>query len=746
MINQAELIKYFLLESEDYINTLVEGLEDLETRGFSKDTLEAIYRATHTLKGSASIVKFNRIATLAHKLEDLFDAIINKEIQPESSVINIVRKVVNTIVVLINEVSKYNEERSEIDSNLLRILDEIIEKKVVMQIEEGHEPYSLLPTINTVRVELGVIDNLFDILSEIIVQKNIINDREKELRYLVEEIFKSGKKLFNEITSFSDRYWFSPITDKTKVLDPFFTDFSDLEFDRYDEYHIFTRKIAEITNDINEGLNELISFSEYLSANFKNLGKEINILKDSLLSIRMLPIGRLLTKISEAIKDSARSLGKKIEIEIKGGDTKLDKPIFDLLYEPLIHILRNAIDHGIEMPEQRVALGKSEDGKIKINVKKEGKYVVISITDDGKGIDIEKVKELAINKGILNQQQVDFMNNEEILSYIFVPGFSTSEDVDFQSGRGIGLNIVKTAITKLKGTIEVKSEISKYTTFTIKIPQSLSISNLLIFKSADLEFAVPINYIEEILTVDDFPDVKIERMINHKNRFIPVKIFSELYFSTNGKNLEKGYIIVFNFSGIRKALLVDDILGQEEAAIYPLGKFLEGLSQYIGYVLSGQGVPRFVIDPIKIFEEDFIFITAKPFEFESTSYGGTVLVVDDSLSVRKSLQTLLEAKNIRVLTAKDGMEAINILENRNVDLIITDLEMPVMHGYELIHRIRKDERFKDIPIIVLTSRGTKKHQEKAVDLGADGFLVKPFDEKTITELLNNFQILKNQFY
>lgn len=747
MIDQTELIKYFLLESEDYINTLIEGLEDLENKGFSQETLEALYRATHTLKGSASIVKFNKIATLAHKLEDLFEAIINKEIQQDISLLNIIRRIVNSIISLINEVSQHNEERAELDSNLINLIDEIISKKVILQMEEeAQETYAALPVINSVRVDLAVIDNILDLLGEIIVQKNIINDREKELKFLVEEILKSGKKLFSEIISFSDRYWLAPLSDKSKVIDTFFTDFSDLEFDKYDEYHIFTRKIAEITNDINEGLNELISFSENLSSNFKTLGKEIINLKDNLLSIRMLPIGRLLNKISEAIKDIANNLGKQINIEIKGGDIKIDKPVFDLLYEPLIHILRNAIDHGIETPEQRISSGKSEKGNIKLHIKKEGKYVVISITDDGQGIDIEKVKERAMNKGLLNQEQIHYMRDEEILSYIFVPGFSTSEDVDFQSGRGMGLNIVKTAITKLKGTIEVFSEAQKQTTFTIKIPQSLSITNLLIFSSSDLEFAVPINYIEEILTIDDFPDVKNERLINHKNRFIPVKIFSELYFSSNGKPSEKGYIIIFNFSGIRKALLVDDILGQEEAAIYALGKFLEGLNQYLGYVLSAQGTPRFVIDPIKIFEEEFIFTLPIPLTLESTTYSGRILIVDDSISVRKSLQTLLEAKNLKVYTAKDGLEALSILEDKNVDILITDLEMPVMHGYELISRLRKDVRFKDLPIIVLTSRGTKKHQEKAIELGADGFLVKPFDEKTITELLNNFNILKNQIF
>ena len=747
MISQEELIKYFLLESEEYINTIIEGLEDLEHKGYNKDTLEALYRATHTLKGSASIVKFNKIATLSHKLEDLFEALMNEEIEYESSLLNVIKKVINAIVSLINEISKLKKEQSEIDDNLLKLIEDIIERKISYQPEQVAETYISMPMLNSVRVDLSHIENIFDILGEVILQKNIINDREKELKSLIDEILNSGKKLFNEITTFSDRYWLTPLDKTHKVLDSFFTDFSDLEFDRYDEYHIFTRKIAEITNDINEGLNELILFFDNLSYNFKSLNKEINNLRDNLLMIRMIPIGRLLNKIAEAIKDIANSLGKKINIEIKGSDVKIDKPIFDALYEPILHLLRNAVDHGIEPPETRTALGKSKIGNIKINIKKEGKYINISISDDGRGIDIEKVKEIAFNKGLISQEQLTFMPKEEILSYIFAPGFSTSEKVDFQSGRGMGLNIVKTTITKLKGTIEVSSEIFKGTTFLIKIPQSLTISYLLIFSSSNLEFAIPINYIEEILLIEDFPEVKRDKKINHKNRIIPVKIFSEQYFSSNGKDRDRGYIIIFNFSGIRKGLLVEDILGQEETTIYPLGKFLEGLIQYIGYVISSNGVPRLVIDPLRIFEEEFYFAHAPtPHIVKGAKLSRTVLVVDDSISVRKSLQTLLESKNVRVYSAKDGAEALNILENKHVDIVITDLEMPVMHGYELISRLRKDYRFKDLPIIVLTSRGTKKHQEKAIDLGADGFIIKPFDDKTITELLSKFEILNSNIY
>jgi len=745
MINKSELIKYFLLEADECVNTLIEAIEELEKNGYDKEAIEALFRVTHTLKGSASIVKFDKIAELSHKLEDLFEALLNQELNFDNSLISHIKKIINLIVTLVNEVHETGEEKSNIDQELIELIDDILSSKEMPVKQYEPTTFEVLPITNTVRVELGLIEHIFTSLGEVLVQKNTITDRERELLNIVEEISQSSRMLLKEIADFSDRYWLAQQDSGQKITDIFFTDFSDLEFDRYDEYHIFLRKIQEITNDITDGINSLLVFSENLSYNFKSLGREISFLKDSLLEIRMIPIGKLLHRICEAIKDTAKDIGKNIEIEIKGAEIKIDKPVFESLYEPILHILRNAIKHGIEFPEERVRKGKQPIGNIAINLKKEGNYVVINIKDDGRGIDIEKVKETAIVRGLISSKDASILPEDEILSYIFASGFSTSDEIDLQSGRGMGLNIVKTTILKLKGTIEVSSELNKETTFTIKIPQSLTVNNLLVFRSSDLDFAIPINYIDEILTIEDFPQVMEERNINYKNRNIPVKLFSEFSLSLNSKALEKGYIILLNFSGTRKGLVVDDILGYEEATVNNFGKFLEGLTQYTGYFISGRGIPRYVVDPLKIFEEDIV-VTAQyqPIQ-EQYLHLGAVLVVDDSISVRKALQNILEAKKLKVYVAKDGSEALKLMENKNIDLLITDLEMPVMHGYELISRVRKDARFKDVPIIVLTSRGTKKHEEKALALGADGFIVKPFDEGTISQILSKFELETNVY-
>lgn len=327
--------------------------------------------------------------------------------------------------------------------------------------------------------------------------------------------------------------------------------------------------------------------------------RKIQHLKEHLIEMDMIPLGKLFDTIFQTIKTEASD--KSIEIEIKGAEIKIDRGIFDLLYEPVFYILRNIVEYGIEKPEERLKNGKKQTSYIKIHVKRKGRDIVIRIKNDGRGMDPERVKQLGIQKGLIPSEHI-FSSPEEILSYIFTPEFSISEEVDFLSGRGMGFDMVKRAISKIKGSVEVLSEKDKETIFTIKVPQSLTVSILLIFCSLNLNFAVPITHIEEILSVKDFPELKDERIIIHRNRVIPVKFFSEIFLPSTDEISEKAFIIVFNLFGIRKGLVVENILGYEEVFLHEFGKFLEGMNQYSGYYVSEQ-MPGYVIDPLTILDE-----------------------------------------------------------------------------------------------------------------------------------------------
>jgi len=306
-----------------------------------------------------------------------------------------------------------------------------------------------------------------------------------------------------------------------------------------DEYLNFLKRIQEISESIEE-----------FSRNLKSLSREIQHLEEYLIEIKMIPIGKLFEEVFHKVKEMAEESGKVIEIEVKGAEIKIDPSIFEALSQPFFYILRNIVQQGIEKPV----------GYIKINAKKKGRDIVIKIKNN-----------------------------------LFPPEFSISDEMDFST--------VKKTISKLRGTVEIFSENDEETTFTIKIPQSLDVSILLIFRSLNLEFAVPITHIERIVSAEDFPNLKDEKMINHRNRVIPVKYFSEIFLQQTDKIDEKSYIIIFNMFGTRKGLLVEDILGYEEVVIQSFGKFLEGLNQYSGYYVSAEGIPRYVINPLRIFEE-----------------------------------------------------------------------------------------------------------------------------------------------
>ncbi|MEN2994299.1 MAG: ATP-binding protein [Thermodesulfovibrio sp.] len=582
MLNNQETIKNFLLEADDYLNVLIEGVEELELKGYNKETLESLSKVAYALKNAASNVNLTKIVTVSQKLEEFFKALLNEEIKYDKSFVYQIKSEINLIETMINEI--YESDKENIETKLL-----IEHEPIIFKTPLGKDK---------VKVSLSLIEEIYDSLGEILVQKNLISDRERILLDIVSEISDKVEKLLREINNFSDILRIQK--QKQKIGDVFLDDFESFKTKKNDESYIFSRKIKEITNDMKESIDSLSLFSENLLFHLKSLNQEIDYLKEILVKLSMMPIGILLYKVSEAIKEKAKEIGKKVEIDIKGTEIMIDKAILESLYEPIFYILLNSIQHGIEFPQERVSKGKEKEGHIKIEVKRQGNYISISIKDDGKGIDAERIKEKVILEGLISPEEASFMSQEDIFSYLFVPGFLTSDNIQKENGKE--LYNVKKLVSKINGKIEVLSELDKGTNFIIKLPQSLTLRNLLVFKSNNLDFAVPIDYIEEVLMVEDFPQVFKEGIIKYKNREIPVRVFSEIFLSLNVKNPKNGYIVVFNFSGIRKALIVDEILGHEETIVRSFGEFLKGLTQYFGYFISSKGNPVYVVNPLTLFD------------------------------------------------------------------------------------------------------------------------------------------------
>ncbi len=745
------LLEYFLQEAEEHINTLERGITNILQS--DRTQIEELFRAAHTLKGASALVKLNSISRISHKMEDVLEELKDGKRTPDRDIEKILLYTLDSIKALIKDVSLGKGENPEIEKEISGIIDRVLSREkepVKLHVELINEkPES--PIIekrevagrrrddielfsgNFIKINIQKIENIMSLIGEVTIKKNYLLERIKKAESLLYDTMRAGSRLLKEVKDFSERYSYS-LPGKVKYVDPLLAEFGELEFDRYDDLNLFSRKLEEMINDISESFKELGEFFSSFSDELKGMDNMVKLMRGDISELRMIEIGRLFQRFVRPVKEMAEHYGKKIELRISGGDTKVDKVIFERLFDPLMHIIRNAVIHGIEKPDERRQKGKKEEGVILLSARREGTNVYIEVHDNGRGIATYKIFEQAKSSGILKPD--DKPSKKDLLSMIFLPGFTTTEVADMGSGRGMGLSAVRNMIGEINGLIEVDTEVGMGTTFTIKVPSSIAIINAIIFSAQNIDFAIPLSFVEEVTEI--VPAEDVIKGFKHRGSEVIIKDLSKALGIREGGNGKNSYpLIIINLTDRKAGLIVDFIRGQEETIIKPMNKFLSGLSIYSGTSISGDGKVRLVINPLRLFEQEI-----KPLRITSTIAGEDkrkkVLVVDDSLSVRKYLTQFLESKDINVITATNGQEALDVLEEKIVDLIITDLEMPVMHGYELIHRIKTSERLRKIPVVVLTSRSAEKHRMKALSSGVEDYIVKPFEEQRLTEVLRKY--------
>lgn len=764
-MKQSELIEYFLLEAEEHLEALHRAVSELSPSADCETAIEDLFRAAHTLKGSAAIVKLDGISNVGHRLEDILEGIKERKIALSPQSIDVISVMIEGLGGMITDLSQKKITSAETGLALIRQAEEFLSNQfasveVAPETAPAPKMRRSVPPVqapsdrperrrgdradesgdfyygNFIRIDIQKIETMLNLIGEITIKKNYLVQRSREAQEVIDEITFAGDRLLKEVTDFSERYSYSFAADTPKHADVFFSGFGELEFDRYDESNIFSRKLQEITNDIQEGLKQLAKLYDDYAQDVRGMDHDIRMLRSDISETRMIGVGRLFQRFVKAIKDMAKAHGKQAELKILGGDTKIDRVVFERLFDPMMHIVRNAIAHGIELPEKRLEKNKPEQGQITISAMREGNAIVIEVRDDGRGIDLDMLREHAAKQGMVKVG--DDYSRDELFGLIFQSGFSTREGVDMTSGRGIGMNAVRRQISDLSGIVQVDSERDAFTSFKIHVPTTLAISNVVIFSSHNAEFAMPVTLMEEVTQLDIMDGLEAGHgAINYRGRRILAKSISDFFGSARIEDRMNKYVIVCNISDKKVGIIVDSIIGQEETIIKPLNHFLDGLSIYSGMTISADGKVRFVVNPMTLFEADLRpqFDIAEHFTEDSVP---KILIVDDSLSVRKYVTNFIENRGFKPLTAANGHEALNVLHENKVDLIITDLEMPVMHGYELIRRIRSIEYLRDISIIVLTSRGTQKHRQMALETGANDFLVKPFDETALSEVITRY--------
>ncbi|MDQ3130881.1 MAG: response regulator [Acidobacteriota bacterium] len=540
---------------------------------------------------------------------------------------------------------------------------------------------------------------------------------------------------------------------KSKIQNP--KSFDSLELDRYTDFHQSTREMVETASDafaINTALDGLRGNLETL---FDSQRRLIEEMQDKLLRIRMVNFGTLSARLIRTARVTCDEENKQAEFYIEGENLEIDTQILDSLIEPLLHLLRNAVAHGIEPPDTRRLLGKPEKGVITLRVANEGMHVILTISDDGRGISAPALKEKAVRNNLIRRAQADSMTDDEAYELIFLPGLTTAEKLSQTAGRGVGMNIIKTAVERRQGTISIVSEPQKGTKFTLRLPMALAVTRALLVKAGEQTFAFPLGLVKQITEVsgDNVEKAKLEKNLQFGvSKYELIHLNDLLGLPSQKSNSENVRVLLLDVSGISYALLVDEIIKPEEIVIKPLGSPLQNMPELIGAAILGDGQIAPVLDLFYLLNRK---VQGSKFKVQSQpeirkpsledqskiqnpkSKIKNVLIVDDSPSVRHLTSNIIKNAGFQAIIAKDGLEALEILQSskNTPGIILTDVEMPRMDGYELLSTLKRSTNLHSIPVVMITSRSSEKHRQKAFELGVSEYLTKPFDDVKLIEII-----------
>ena len=500
----------------------------------------------------------------------------------------------------------------------------------------------------------------------------------------------------------------------------------------------------ELLDELRQRLSVLVA---QLTETVLSQTRALDRLQEQAMGLAMLPTATIFSPFPRLVRNLSRELGKEVELILDGGGTELDKQVLEQIVDPIRHLLINAVDHGIEHPDERERMGKPRRGTVKVIARHRGRQVVIEVSDDGKGIDPEKVRSAALKKGLVEAN--DELSTQEILSLLFRPGFSTASLITDTSGRGVGLDVVKEAVDRLKGTVEVTSVVGRGTTFTITLPITLAIVDVLLVLAGEQDFAIPVASVEEVLVPADHEVQEIagRRCIVWREQAIALFDMTELLGIEAANPEEDAPILVLSSGTRRVAVRVDALLGQQEIVIKGLGSFLPRVRHIAGCSILGDGRVVLVLDPNELVDSarrPSRGPTRAPMKRHQLTRAieerpkRRLLVVDDSLAIREMLRSIFEAAGYEVVLAPDGEAALQLIKTSKVDGVVTDIEMPKMNGFDLTASIRERPDTADLPVIIVTGLAKDEDKRRGLEVGANAYIVKSsFDQTALLDAVKS---------
>jgi len=794
MDEMQEIMEDFLVEAFEMIEQLDQDLVELESNPEDLELLNKIFRVAHTIKGSGSFLNLDVLTKLTHHMEDILNKARKGELKITPDIMDVILESVDMMKALLENIRDTGSDVTDsinIDPVVAK-LDAISQGKALdeVSIEDTNSNESSSKASEDVEeVEVADEDELTEedyanmspeeIEAEIerLIQKRAEEDRKRreakkkqqsqnednkpsseEQKEKSSEEQKEEQEQKKDITptqstqpakkeSKSDDKKAVPAKKVSTVEQTIRVDVNRLDnlMNLIGELVLSKNRLIKIYNDVEERY-EGEHFLDELNQVVSSISIVTTDLQIAVMKTRMLQIGKVFNKFPRVIRDLSRELGKKVRLIIKGEETELDKSIIEEIGDPLMHMIRNSVDHGIEPPEERIKLGKPEVGTVELKAYNEGNQIVIEIADDGRGMDPEVLKQKALEKGIISEKEADMMSDKEAFMLIFKAGFSTAAKVTNVSGRGVGMDVVKTNVEKLNGIIEVDSTPGKGSVFKIKIPLTLAIIQALLVSAQEELFAVPLaNVIETVrITLEDISTVEGKSVLKLRDEVLPLVNMSDIFKIEKILGINQYlYVVVLGVGASKVGLIVDGLIGQEEIVIKSLGEYLKGIKGIAGATIRGDGKVTLIVDVAALMQlakethaQTIVTANIETKKKKEKPEDYVILVVDDSNTDRKIMKKAIEPLGFTIKEATNGEEALNIIKNdSNIDAALVDIEMPKMDGYTLAQEIRKYNRFKNLPLIAVTSRTTKSDRVRGVEVGMNEYITKPYTPEYLANVL-----------
>lgn len=717
-IDIKKFLARFVEEARDHINRLYDGLAALESGSADAESINAIFRAAHTIKGSSRMLKLATITETAHQLEDVMGALRDGSLSFSAPLGQLLYRAVDALSALVDRLAETSDASAlpPTDQHLCAALARSLsgqpaaaEPVAAPETRKARVPDTAPPSAaappsqavdpklkaaETVRVRLSKLDELIKLMGEVVSSHARMRQRLMDAQAI-------------------ERAWSDPA----------------------DEH-----RVARL-HDFAQTLKDDVQAQEVL----------MDELYDKTLLMRMLPLAIVFEPAARMVRELARSVGKEVECVVSGAEIELDRQMIDKLADPIIHLIRNGIDHGLETPRKRTAAGKAAQGRLTLSARQDGGWVVIEVVDDGGGIALGAVRDKAVKKGFVSAEKATAMSDQEAMDLIFLPGFSTNTIITELSGRGVGMDVVKQCVLDdLQGSVHIDSRAGAGTTFALRLPLSLAVMRVLLVEVDGLPFGFTAQYVAELLRLPREAQLTVaeRKAVIIRNEFVPIVPLAELLRipasmararPAQATRQSELLLVVLRIRNEKIAVQVDALLDERDMVIKPLPEHLRKLPAVSGMVTTGKN------ELVSVLHAPALLDAARRIRNQAAHAGDEaparqsacrILVVDDSLNTREIEKDVLQAHGYQVTLAEDGQDGLRKALEADFDAVLTDVEMPHMDGFSLTARLRQEAKYRDTPIIIITSREKEEDKQRGVDVGADAYIVKgDFDQGTLVNTL-----------